>query len=215
MKFIYTNTYNAFRKYLEFEGYHKVDKSELENLNKKFNDKFEDIYENQPRIIIDNSYAKLVEEVIPYKGYLLFVIGNETTKILYNYVADDKECEVLGKDLKSRIKYKMYNIADYKVGNLTVNMEIFNRLIENKNISIVNTFDMFIDYCDIKGLPQSRSVNEEIYNYFTEALNGKLEDEMVSINYKDNEQSYWFDYINLKNELIIIQKHYLEETCPF
>lgn len=210
MKFTYNSTYNAFRRYCEYENC-KIEMDSIEDLNKKLNENFKMIYETQPRIILDNSYEYLIEEVISYKGYLLFIIGNQTTKLLYNYAIDDKECEVLGKDLKDRVKDKMYKVEDYKVGDCMVCEINDTGLTESREIPIINTFDMFVDYCNANKLVLSKGVNEIICNSFIRALHGKIEIERSRASYIYNRKSYYFEYLNLNNDLVIIQHHILLE----
>lgn len=130
-------------------------------------------------------------------------------------MTDDEECELVERDFKTRVKDKMYNVNTYKVGDLKLTAKKVNGLIENKRIPIINTFDMFISYCNIKNLPQTRAVNDGIDICFKRALNGILKAESASVDYIENEQAYNFQYINIKNKIIINQNHSLGESCPF
>lgn len=201
-----SNTYLVFRKIKKEFGFYFDGKDDV-NLNDILIKKIKSICTFN--IVGDSDEFPLMEELKRFKdfsidreffyssklkkGFNLLLLEYGRNRILLNYSGAHKDFEPV----------EEYYIADI------YNKKAFTRniYIKGKEITIINTFDAFLSFAQLNGLPQHVNTNEEFFGKFINSLsqydeafkNGTIQscNDVHSLNCR-------YSYAVLDNVIIII-----------
>ena len=186
-----TNTYNAFKQYCKYNNI-TVNINNMILLNERFRKEFEEIYfPSEGHVVVRKIELKINEglciESVTKDQFKYYIIRSDNLAIVYKYV------KYIWVDYSNYDDF--YEISNYENIVGTINITCNEKTMKTP---IINTYDMFIKYCEANNLNLKHIVNNQLEREFSNILIG-----INKTKIKDH-GGKMFTYIYVENAFIVL-----------